>query len=127
MGLQKKFLISKIKALNIFLRQRYIKKTAIIIAIFFIMSILLIALKWPSLPPQIPLYYSVIWGEKQLASAWELSIIPTLILSVSIINFAIAFFLVRDQELFVKILIYTALFCSGLLFITLFKIIFLVS
>ena len=33
----------------------------------------------PSLPPQIPLFYSLLWGEQQLGDRWMIFIIPVIL------------------------------------------------
>lgn len=44
-----------------------------------ILMIATFALKLSSLPPQIPLFYSRIWGEDQLADTWMIVLLPLLL------------------------------------------------
>jgi hypothetical protein len=46
-----------------------------------------------NLPPQLPLYYSRPWGEKQLATPKELLLLPFLCFLVTILNLAVIRFL----------------------------------
>lgn len=41
-----------------------------------IVMILTYLLKYTRLPPQIPLFYSKVWGEDQLADTWFILLIP---------------------------------------------------
>lgn len=110
-----------------FIKRPLIKRATLAFAAMFIFSISLIVLKWSELPPEVPLYYSLPWGEKQLGSPWELSILPTLSASIFITNLLITFFLAKDNKLAIKLLIATALFVVALLTYSLVRIIFLVS
>jgi hypothetical protein len=117
----------KISEFTNFIKQPLIKKATFAFAAMFILSISLIVLKWGKLPPEVPLYYSLPWGEKQLGSPWELSILPTLCASIFITNLLITFFIAKDNKLTIKLLIATALFVVALLTYSLIRIIFLVS
>lgn len=115
------------KELIVFIKQPLIKRATVVFVGFFLISLALIAWQWSSLPPQVPLYYSLPWGEQRLAAPWELTLLPTMILSIFITNLLTAFLLVRDNELMVKALIFTSLFVAGLLSYSLIRIVFLVS
>jgi len=80
-----------------------------------------------SLPPQVPLYYSLSWGKNQLATKYELLILPTSSLLVFFINFALARFLYPTHILLARItLAFSSLF-SFLSTISLYQIISLIT
>lgn len=98
----------------------------LIIGLFGLTSLILIILKRPGLPPQVPLFYSRPWGEEQLASKDHLFLIPITILGILIANLLLAGLLWKKSQFITKILIGLALICSFLIALTLIKIIFLV-
>lgn len=110
-----------------FIKQPLMVKVFIIFTAIFMSSLIFFFLRWSKLPPEVPLYYSLPWGEKQLASPWELTILPTLALSIMVTNFFLAFFFAQDNKLLLKILIYTSLFVSIILLYNFIQIIILVS
>lgn len=95
--------------------------------LFIGLQVSLLAWKFTSLPPQVPLYYSLPWGESQLTSASSLFLLPTFsIVSLFIDNlFAVSFF--KNQPLLSRLLTIIALIVSFLFTITLFQIVFLIS
>src|SRR5260221_6378673 len=55
--------------------------SALIIILFLVFNIY-------SLPPQLPLYYSLPWGDKQLVSLPEFVVLPASIILINLINLA---------------------------------------
>ena len=95
--------------------------------LFFILAqVGLLAWKFTSLPPQVPLYYSLPWGESQLASASALFILPTISLVLLLINHLFAISLSKTSQLLSKSLVTISLIVSLFSLITLFKIISLI-
>jgi len=62
------------------------------------------------LPPQVPLFYSCPWGERQLVSPYALLFLPSLSLVLLIVNILISRFLIAYPFLI------NVLFGSGVLF-----------
>lgn len=96
--------------------------------LFFIcLQIGILAWKFTSLPPQVPLYYSLPWGESQLTNSSSLFLLPTLSVVVLFIDslFSVSFF--KNLPLLSRLSTITALIVSFFITITLFKIIFLIS
>lgn len=87
----------------------------------------LLFIKLNNLPPQLPLYYSLPWGESQLASASSVFLLPILSLGILLINQFIATILFLPHRLCSLLLITISLICSLFLFISLWQIISLVS
>lgn len=75
------------------------------------------------LPSKLPLFYSLPWGEDQLATLWQFLIIPSVLICISLINLMIYWQLHQSQKLLKEILVVTTLICSLILFITFIKII----
>lgn len=75
------------------------------------------------LPPKLPLFYSLPWGEKQLAQNQQLLIIPGSIALLSLSNLIISWQLHHQQKFFQNILLFSSLLVSIILSITFFKII----
>lgn len=96
--------------------------------LFFIcLQIGILAWKFNSLPPKVPLYYSLPWGESQLVNSSLLFLLPTVSVVILFIDslFSVSFF--KNLSLLSRLSIITALLVSFFITITLFKIIFLVT
>ncbi|MBI5464986.1 hypothetical protein HY946_00040 [Candidatus Gottesmanbacteria bacterium] len=84
-------------------------------------------LTWKSLPPQLPLFYSLPWGEEQLGKPIFLLILPLSSLFWGILNFSLAVFSFEKQPLAAKILVWATTWITFLATITLVKIILLIT
>ena len=85
------------------------------------------AWKYSTLPPQIPLFYSLPWGEDQLGELWMIICLPLLMnLSVLLNNFIIKKYFM-EQPIIKKILEYLNIFLIIAFVAVFLKIIFLVS
>lgn len=89
---------------------------AIILAIF-------IALLPSVLPHKLPLFYSLPWGENQIATPTQFFIIPAIIVLISLINLSICAQLHPTQTFFKKILQIASLVSSIILTITFIRIV----
>ncbi len=88
-------------------------------------SFFLLLFSWFKLPPKVPLFYSLPWGEEQLASPFYLWLLPASSLAMTIINLAFASYFSSDQ-LITRLLMVTASLYSLLASIILFRIISLI-
>jgi len=95
--------------------------------VFFTLSLLILILKWQNLPLEVPLYYSLPWGEAQLATPFDLLILPLVSFFVFILNFFLASILLEKEPWLCRILILTSTIFSFLSMFTLVKIIFLIT
>lgn len=77
------------------------------------------------LPPKIPLFYSLSWGEAQLANHQQFFIIPASIILIDLINLSLIWHLHPSQKFFKKMLIMSSLIIT-LIFLTTFIKIFLI-
>lgn len=83
--------------------------------------------RFNDLPDQVPLYYSLPWGEAQLAQASTLFLLPTFSIIIGIINNLLAAFFSNSIQLLSRLLVIFSLVFSILSFIALFQIINLIS
>lgn len=90
-------------------------------------SLLVIILRWQHLPPVVPLWYSLPWGTDQLAAPLWLLVLPLGSALIFGINVVISAYLLTDYLLFIQLAYLTSFLVSLLSFITLVKIIFLVT
>lgn len=98
----------------------WITYTPLIFALIMILFILIFS---KALPPKLPLFYSLPWGEKQLVSTQQLLIVPAIIILITLCNLVISWQLHSSQIFFKKILLFSSLLVSLILIITFFKII----
>ena len=76
-----------------------------------------------SLPPRLPLFYSLPWGEGQLATHQQFLIIPISISAVTLLNLFISWQLHPSQSLFKKGLVLSSIIVSLILTVTFIKIV----
>lgn len=86
-------------------------------------AVILTAQKY--LPSKMPLFYSLSWGEGQLASSSQFLIIPASISAVALLNVLICWQLHKSQSFFRTILLLSSVIVSLILTVTFIKIIFL--
>ena len=80
-----------------------------LIAANFIM-VAVFALRFQTMPPQIPLFYSKMWGEDQLADTWMIVLLPLLLNGLFFFNNYIAGKYFKDNIFVNKVIYYTNLF-----------------
>ncbi|HPT66031.1 MAG TPA: hypothetical protein PK257_01830 [Candidatus Woesebacteria bacterium] len=95
--------------------------------ILIIFQLGLLIFKFNSLPEQVPLYYSLPWGEDQLASATSLFLLPTFSIVILLLNNLIATFFLKIIPLFSRLLTIFSLVFGLLSAISLTRIITLIS
>lgn len=87
---------------------------AITVAIFTIVNFL---------PAKLPLFYSLPWGENQLANHQQFLIIPAIITILTLLNLLISWHLHPSQSFFKKALVASSTIVAVILTITFLKII----
>lgn len=95
--------------------------------ILFALSLAVIIWRWPLLPPMLPLWYAKPWGADQLAGSYWLFILPLGSLIIFFANIILCVYLASDLLVFSQVLSLTSFVVSLLSFITLTKILFLVT
>lgn len=94
--------------------------------IILILSFILLGVTFKRLPPLVPLYYSLPWGEEQLVRSDQLFIIPFSMLVVFITNLIIILTIVKKDRFLTLLVLWGVCFFSLMGIITLVKIVFLV-
>lgn len=97
---------------------------------FIIISFIFLAVmvwKWGTLPPEIPLYYSLPRGIDQLGSPLEFMFLPLFSTIIFIIHFTAALFIISWGKLAAKILLISAFVASVALLLTFIKIVLLIT
>jgi len=92
------------------------------VVIAFILA-LIILIFFKHLPPKLPLFYSLSWGEKELVSSNQFLIIPATIILMALVNLILSWQLHSSQSFFKKILLINSCILSLILTITVIKII----
>jgi hypothetical protein len=90
-------------------------------------SVVLILVRWPMLPPLVPLWYSRPWGADQLAHPAWLFMLPLGSMFWYLTNTIVAAYVTSEYLVFTQTLFLTSLVTSFLSFITLIKILFIVT
>lgn len=98
----------------------WISLISLILGIFMTTSILLF---FKFLPPQLPLFYSLPWGDAQLTTHQQFFIIPASIILTVLLNLAISWQLHLSQSFFKKVLLCSSLVTTLILTITFIKIV----
>lgn len=88
---------------------------------------LVILIRFTKLPPLVPLWYSHPWGTDQLATPLWLFILPVGSIFLHSINLAISVFFTAEYLVFTQMIFLTSFLVSLLSFITLIKIVFLIT
>lgn len=98
----------------------------IIISLIFALSVTIFYfIYYSQLPERLPLFYSVSWGENQLASKQQFLILPATMMLILLINSLIASQLHSAQYILKRIIMLFLLIISLILLITAFKILFI--
>lgn len=96
--------------------------------LFFIcLQIGILSWKFNLLPPQVPLFYSLPWGESQLTNNSSLFMLPAISIVVLFIDSLFSVSFLKNLPLLSHLSVITSLLVSFLTSITLFKIVFLIS
>ena len=104
------------------LKKLYLWATILPITIS-VMIALVILFFFRFLPPKLPLFYSLSWGEGQLAKHIEFLIIPGTLALVVLLNLSVASYLHEAQTFFKKILLVGILVPTLIFLVTILKIV----
>lgn len=92
-----------------------------------VITLAAIGLSWNTLPPRVPLWYSLPWGEGRLASPFFLLLFPAIAAGTYALNLTLAKRMSESHPIFARVLFLTSGFISLLSIITVIKIISLVA
>lgn len=91
-----------------------------------LLSLLAIVLFYSKLPPVIPLFNQMPWGEERLSEKQNIFILPAIALFVFIANFSIASFLYEKMPLVCRIIFTTSLLVCLLMMLVVMRTILVV-
>jgi hypothetical protein len=112
---------------NGFQQNKMIRTAQRLFWLVLFLTFLLLILKFRFLPPQVPIFYSLPWGEEQLGNPTYLFILPLLAFLLGLVNFFLAKIILTKEPLAAKILIWSSAFLALFMAITVFEIVFLIS
>lgn len=75
------------------------------------------------LPPRLPLFYSLPWGEAQLVQKEQILILPAIIVAITLLNTFLNYQLHNSQTVLKRMIMLTLVLISSIITITAFKII----
>ncbi len=114
------------KFLDFYHRTDKIVFFAVVISlVLMLMVINIFAIYWSSLPSQIPLFYSLPWGDSQLAAIPQFVILPFIILLNTLINLLLSWQLHDSQNALKRLFCGASLVVAILITITALKIVFI--
>ncbi len=114
------------KIIYFYKNQDYLVFWSSALALFFsLIVIVFFLINQPSLPNQLPLFYSLPWGNRQLINYSQFMILPTMILLITLTNLTIGWYLHSSQLILKRTLAFSSLFIAMLLLITAVKIIYI--
>jgi hypothetical protein len=90
-----------------------------------VIILFLLFLNLNRLPPQLPLFYSLPWGDNQLGTLAQFIILPAIIILVSLINLFITWQLHSSQIVLKRILYTSSITTSFLILVTALKILYI--
>lgn len=91
--------------------------------VFALIILIILGVNFKNLPPKLPLFYSLPWGENRLISSSQFIILPILIVLVTLINLTTSWHLHSSQLLIKRILAASSLVVSLLILTTALRII----
>jgi hypothetical protein len=94
-------------------------------SIAIVTSLFVLLFSWFRLPPEVPLFYSLPWGEEQLVSPFFLWFLPGSSSALIFFNFAFASYF-SDDKLLTRVLMVAATLYSLLATMILFRVINLI-
>lgn len=97
--------------------------SSLITVSLIVLNVLMIALFYKNLPPYIPLYNQMPWGEARIGAKIEIFIIPGLILIITIVNFLFSKNYYQKIPLISRLLAVTSFLISFLGFVLVLRII----
>lgn len=89
------------------------------------LMVLLIIIFYNQLPPKLPLFYSLPWGETQLVAKQQFFLLPIILLLIILINTFIVSQLHHLQIVLKRLLMFSLIFVDLALLTTFFKILFI--
>ncbi len=100
-----------------------------LLACFLLLGVqgVFLALKWQNLPPRVPLFYSLPWGDQQLAQKPYLFLLPGATLAALVINIVLAILFLDREVLLSQILLWSSCLLALIATIGLVHIVLLIT
>lgn len=113
--------------ISLLLSDRLVKTLGQLFIVIMSVFITILVWKWNSLPPQIPLFYSLPRSSEILAVRLQFIVLPIYSIIFFAANFLLSVYFYEKERLASLILVFSATFMSFLLLVTCLQIIFLVN
>lgn len=91
---------------NLIISDQFIRISIFLSLLFIIPLITIIIVTFGSLPPMIPFYNSMVWGEERLANSSITIILPMLLIAIFIGNMMLATFVYSKYALVARIILF---------------------
>ena len=91
------------------------------------LTMIIVAVKWQALPPEVPLLYSRAYGEEQLVKSGWVWMLPGLMLILELISIKMAAKIWKEDKLMAEMIIWIGVIMTAMGLIALVKIVFLVT
>lgn len=111
---------------NILLKDGSIKYSIILCLLFAVAQVVLLAFFYRNLPPYIPLFNSLPWGEERLAFSQLIFLVPVFSIVILLVNLYIAKIIYLKHALIARLIIVNAFLIALLGFIALLQILLLI-
>jgi hypothetical protein len=95
--------------------------------ICILLATMIIIWRWNMLPPQIPLWYSRLWGIDRLTSPKSLILLVSSLILFHFLNIIVSITFLRTYRIFIQALFVTSMFVSLLALISITEILFLIT
>jgi hypothetical protein len=89
--------------------------------------LLILAIRWHRLPPELPLLYSLPYGQERLIPSWQIWFLPLLGLIIQLIAVRGSGEVIENDRLLAQILVWSATIIAIMILVTLIKTILLVT
>lgn len=108
---------------NFFKNDHYLSTTTAITCLELLFLIFIFLFFYAKLPNNLPLLYSLPWGEGQLIKKEQFLIIPSCMILITLVNLSLSFGLHHQQIFLKRILLISSAVATTILFISALKII----
>lgn len=98
-------LFSQFSQIGDFWQKKYNRNLVTYTLILIFVQIIVLVFSYDNLPPQIPLFYSLPWGQNQLANTSYIYILPISSTVILIINITLISFLAKIRLLSISLLV----------------------
>lgn len=109
-----------------FKRDPFLRWSLLISLVIEVLSLIALFLSWKKLPPLVPLFYSLPWGEEQLATPLTLLLFLLSGFFISLINLIVAYLVFSRSKFLAHILLAITVMSTCLICVTTVQILFMI-